>query len=72
MEYYIDKHIYFEGKLQPPRIIPCYIKQQKGDMTWFVDDNGADYLVPTKEILKEEELVFNLKEANLEYIGLKE
>ena len=26
--YFIDKHIYYQGELQPPRAIECHLKKE--------------------------------------------
>lgn len=53
MSYYIDKEIYYQNKLQPPRKIKCYFLDIKDGEAYFYDEDGNLYIVPEEDIINE-------------------
>lgn len=51
--YYIDEDICILGQKQPPQKIVCHDITFRNGKAYFFDENGNDYTVPEKDIIKE-------------------
>jgi hypothetical protein len=51
--YFIDDNIWYQGVLQPPKKIYCYLLDIKYGIAHFYDKDGNSYLLPEERIIYE-------------------